>query len=305
MKKTPIRLLVFLFPILLVWGAVEFFYRSVPNNYTLKYDYMERHASEVEVLLLGNSHSLFGLNPDYFSKKAFNLANISQTIYFDQLLFNRYIDKMDHLKQVVFCIEYSSLSHKDDTHEDTFRKYYYENYMQLDVPTVSAWDPKKYSLAFTRNLKQTWDIYQVYRIRGSVLDAKENGWGFTTLKELSIAPAKDAEEKAEIHEDGSLDFAVNLARIEAMIEQCKQRNIEVVIVSMPQSRVYTSLLNPKKLALIFDTCEQLAAEHDHVRYLNLFSDRRFRDEDFFDSDHLNDEAAGKCLKMVNAFLQEK
>lgn len=127
MKRTRVRLFVFLFPILLVWGAVEFFYRAVPNNYTLKYNYMESHAGEVEVLLLGNSHSLFGLNPDYFSRKAFNLANISQTVYFDELLFNRYIDRMPNLKQVVFCIEYSSLSHQDDTNEDTFRKYYYEN----------------------------------------------------------------------------------------------------------------------------------------------------------------------------------
>ncbi len=291
-------------PILLVWAAVESFYRLVPNNYTVKYDYLEKHATEVETVFLGSSHSFFGLNPDYFSSKAFNLANISQTLEFDALLFEKYFSRMTRLRQIVLCVEYSNLSQQENMGEDSFRKYYYENYMHLDVPEVSVLDPKKYSLAFTRNLEQTFQQMRNYNIRGTIVDCKENGWSYAALKQMRAAPEADARQKAQMHENGSMDFSVNIARINRIIERCKRRNVEVVIVSMPQTKVYTQHLNRRKLELIFETCAQFDRQNDNVRYLNLFEDRRFADEDFFDADHLNSEGAVKCSKIVNAFLQE-
>lgn len=305
MKKTIVKLFIFLLPVLLVWASLEYFYRTVPNNYTVKYEQMEKRAPQIEVVLFGSSHCLFGLNPDYFSKNTYNLSNISQMLYFDKLLFDKYFDRLPKLKQVVFCIEYTNLSHKAGTDEDTYRKYYYKNYMHLDVPLVAALDPKNYSLAFTRNLEQTWDILKVYDVRGSILDCKENGWGFSALKSLSHSPSIDAKAKAKAHEDGSMDFSANKALLEQMIGQCQKRNVEVVLVSMPQTTIYMHYLNRKKLNRIFETCREFEQRHENVRYLNLFEDKRFVDGDFFDSDHLNNVGAVKCSKIVNQFLNEK
>lgn len=305
MRKTIARLLIFLLPIVLVWACLEFFYRTVPNNYTVKYDYMQAHSGEVEVLLFGSSHSFFGLNPKYFTKKAYNLAGITQTLYFDKLLFDQYFDQTPNLKQVVFCIEYTNLSHRDDTHEDLFRKYYYENFMHLNVPMVLPLDPKKYSLAFTRNLAQSWEIIERYHTQGSIVDCDENGWGTTYKKMFRLSTRKLAAERAEAHEDESTDFSINKARLESIIARCKKRNVEVIIVSMPMSRHYTKLLDPNKLGLIVKTCEAFDAQHDNVRYLNLFNDSRFIDADFFDPDHLNDFGAVKSSAIVNAFLEKQ
>lgn len=305
MKKNSIRLFVFLLPIFLVWGAVEFFYRSVPNNYTVKYESVNAQKHEIEVLLFGTSHCFYGLNPKYFSRPTFNLSNITQSLYFDTLLFEAYFNQMPNLKQVVFCIEYSNLSKSDNTDEDLFRKYYYENYMHLDVPIVSAFDPKKYSLAFTRSLEQTVEVIQRYDNMGSIVDCGKNGWGFNYPKVYRFKPEFNAKERAKAHEDGSLDFSVNQSRLQSMISACKQRNIEVVIVSLPQSKTYINYLNPQKIQKVFKTCETLASKNDNVRYLNLFMDQRFVDEDFFDADHLNDVGAIKCSQLVDAFLNQK
>jgi len=305
MKKTAFKLFLFLLPIALAWGCVEYFYRSVPNNYSVKYDYMEAHADEVETLLLGSSHCFYALDPEYFSGQVFNLSNISQTLYFDALLFDQYFGRMPKLKRVVFCIEYSNLSHKENTREDVFRKYYYQNYLHLDVPIVSDFDPKKYSLAFTRSLEQTWESYERYDFFGTIVDCNPNGWGNNYPKVYRYEPSYNVRERLEAHEDGSVDFSANAARLNRIIVQCKNRNVEVVIVSLPQSQLYTSGLNRKKLNLIFATCHQFAAQNDNVRYLNLFEDRRFTDQDFFDADHLNDVGAVKCSKVVDEFLQQK
>ena len=305
MKKNSIRLFVFLLPIFLIWGGVEFFYRTVPNNYTVKYASVNEQKNNVEVLLFGTSHCFYGLNPKYFSRPTFNFSNITQTLYFDTLLFEAYFDQMPNLKQVVFCIEYSNLSKKDNTDEDLFRKYYYENYMHLDVPIVSAFDPKKYSLAFTRSLEQTVEVMQRYDYMGSIVDCRENGWGYNYPKVYRFKPEFNAKERAKSHEDRSLDFSVNQARLQSMINACKERNIEVVIVSLPQSKTYIRYLNPVKIEKIFKTCKSFEDKNKNVRYLNLFMGESFVDDDFFDADHLNDVGAIKSSKIVDDFLNEK
>lgn len=290
-------------PILLAWGSVEYFYRSIPNNYTFKRDSVNKNSTEIEVLLFGSSHCLYGLNPVYFSKNTFNFSNISQTIYFDKLLLEKYIDKLPKLKQVVFCIEYTNLSQKDNTQDDVFRKYYYETFMDLKVPIVSDMDPKKYSLALSRSLGSSIDLMLKYYKKGSILNCDEKGWGNDYKKMNRISPHEMGRERAEAHEDGSMDFSVNENRIDDLILECKKRNIKVVIVSMPETKVYSENLNQEKLQLIFKTCQKFEDSNEgYVRYLNLFNDPRFVDEDFYDADHLNEVGAEKCSKIVDAFL---
>lgn len=306
MKKTAIRFFVFCLPVLLIWGFVEFFYRTVPNNYTLKAHSISEKANNVEVLLFGSSHCLYGLNPVYFNRNTFNLSGISQTIYFDKLLLEHYLDSLPKLKQVVFCIEYTNLSQKDNTQDDVFRKYYYESFMDLKVPIISQFDPKKYSLALSRSLATSIDLMRKYFTKGTILNCDQNGWGNDYKRINSTPPDREGKNRAKAHEDGSIDFSINRRRINSLIAKCTKRKIDVVIVSLPVSKAYSQNLNQDKLQLIFKTCQEFGStNHKGVRYLNLFNDNRFADEDFYDPDHLNEAGAEKCSKIVNEFLNRK
>ena len=66
MRKFCLRTVCFLIPVALLLMGLEVYVRSLPNSYKQKYQWMEQHADEVEVLLLGNSHGLFGLRPEVF-----------------------------------------------------------------------------------------------------------------------------------------------------------------------------------------------------------------------------------------------
>ena len=305
MRKFNIKIFFLLVPFFLLWTYSEYFYRSVPNSYTLKKQYIEKHSSEIEVLLFGNSHCFYGLNPDYFSKETFNFSNSSQTIYFDKLLFDKYFDSLPHLKQVVFCVEYMNLSQKDNTKEDFWRKYYYQQYMNLEVPLISKFDLKKYSLSLTKSLSTTSALIFRYYETKTLINCNPNGWGFTRKKVDRIPPEKNAKQIASSHEDGSINFSKNIERIKAIIDACKKRDIQVIILSMPQSKPYTSYLNKEKLQLIFNYCKDLEnSNKNNVFYLNLFKDDRFIDEDFSDADHLNDNGAKKCSQILNKFLNK-
>jgi hypothetical protein len=297
------KLILFLIPIFFLGILVECFYRFIPNNYTLKNDYINKNSNNIEVLLFGDSHCFYGLDPTYFHKNTFNISNVSQSIYFDQLILEKYIDKMPNLKQVIFCIEYTNLSQKDNTQDDIWRKYYYNYYMNLDTSILSDFDPKKYSLAFTQSLGMSIDLFIKYYKTNSILDCNPNGWGNNYNKANRIEPSLIAKNRAFNQEDGSLDFKLNSDRISSIISKCNKRNIQVIIVSMPQTKLYVSYLNKTKLNKIFQTCSCFQKNYRDVYYLNLFKDDRFLDDDFYDSDHLNEIGAKKCSQIVNKFIE--
>ena len=118
--------------------CIEVFYRFVPNNYTQKASEVKKNYDS-EVLVLGNSHAFYGINPDDFSMKTYNFSNISQSLYFDELLLKKHLENFPNLKYVVLTVDYFSLSQIDNSSEDIYRKYYYEQYMDLDVPLISKW----------------------------------------------------------------------------------------------------------------------------------------------------------------------
>jgi hypothetical protein len=158
-------------------------------------------------------------------------------------------------------------------------------------------------LCTTQNPSRTFDLILKYAKNGFVNDCDTNGWGTNYKKKDRIGPELIAKERAQQQEDGSVDFVANSERIDSIIRFCKQKNIKVVIVSMPQTHLYSSYLNQKKLKLIFKTCQNFQTNNfKDVYYLNLFNENRFSDEDFYDSDHLNEVGAKKCSIIVDEFI---
>ena len=96
----------FLLPIVVFLFAAESMLRFSPNDYNYKSNYMAAHSSEIECLVLGNSHSAWGIDPSFFSFKTFNLAFAGQPLIFDALLLEKYINQMDSLKYVILSVSY-------------------------------------------------------------------------------------------------------------------------------------------------------------------------------------------------------
>ena len=99
MKRFYLAVLLFVTPIFVFMGGVEYAVRQIPNEYKYKNDWMDQHAEEVETLILGSSHAYDGINPDFLGKNAFNLAFPSQTLKYDHHLFFRWADRLRKLKK--------------------------------------------------------------------------------------------------------------------------------------------------------------------------------------------------------------
>ncbi len=302
-QKLYIKVLWFLLPILLVWGGLELFYRMADTNFTEKDKQIRTEYKNSEILILGNSHSLFGINPTYFNRKTYNISNVSQTLYFDELILNTYVEELPMLRAVVINVSYFSLTEDVDPLGDSWRKYFYKHQMNLEVPIVSKFEVANYSLATARRFKKSVDLVEEYIKEGTVVSVYPNGYG--KQGESSIVANKDEIIKiiANKHEDGLMDFSTNTQRLKNMIALCEQRNIKVFLVEMPMYTPYYELLNPKKKEKIITTLQGLEATYKNTFYLKMSQDPRFNAEDLRDADHLTNEGAAKASKIISSFIE--
>lgn len=295
---------ILILPIVLVWLGVEVFYRTVPNNYTFKNELIKTKSDSVEVLIFGDSHTFYGLNPEYFSKPTLNLANVSQTIYFDKLLFEKHVNSLDGLKFLILPIEYTTFSQVDNSQEDYWRKYFYASQMNLEVPNIKWYDPKQYSLALTQKLGKTGTYIKNYLVDKTLVGCDENGWGNTYISAVdSVELNRLAKLISRKHDDGSMDFTKNLNRIKDVIASCKGKNIQVILVNMPVSKPYLELLNQEEVKAISNISKALEETNSNVINMNLLYDKRFLQEDFHDADHLNINGAKKCSLILNEVIK--
>jgi hypothetical protein len=303
MKKLISKFLLFLLPFLVFFLVIEVFYRITSNNYTTKKDILIKKSSAAEILILGNSHTFYGLNPKYFNEKTINISNISQTIYFDKLIFDNYINEFKNLKFLILNIEYTSLSEIVNTKENSWRKFYYKHYMGLDVPTINKFELSNYFISNTRPFKNNLFLLNRFINEKTILDCDSTGFGNNYLKSNKVQNLiEDAKIRVVGHEDDLIDFSQNINRIQQIIEICKSKNIKVLLVTMPVSRSYAKGVNQLKLKKIFQTGCEFDSKNENVNYLNLFNDTRFLDDDFYDSDHLHSDGAKKCSIILNEFI---
>ncbi|MDR2410253.1 MAG: hypothetical protein LBE13_19380 [Bacteroidales bacterium] len=101
MRKFIVRTFLYLLPVLLFLILLEILLRNIPNDYSYKKKYLDTQFCNIETLILGNSHSFYGIDPVYFSTNTFNAAHVSQSLDYDYEI----------LKQQYNTIQYNTIQY--------------------------------------------------------------------------------------------------------------------------------------------------------------------------------------------------
>ena len=304
MRRLYLKIALFLLPLFLVWLALEVFYRQVPNNYSYKDQQLQNVAANVQTLIMGDSHAFYGINPAYFKDPTFNLSNISQSLLTDELLLEKHIANLPALKTVFINISYFTLSAKDNALESNWRKYFYYHGMGITAPSISFWNPQRYSMALIQRFDKSMALVQAYHKNHTIVNATPLGYG---MQDASyIVKDKDAISLviANKHEDASLDFKSNTARLQRIITLCKKHDVAVVLLEMPVYPTYYNLLDTQKKEKIKSVLTTFSGVDDTVFYLDLSTDPLFEKQDLRDADHLTNSGAKKCSEYLNAYLKD-
>ena len=313
MKKFILKTIFFLLPIFVLAVIMEISLRTIPNDYKQKRDYMDSHSNEIEVLILGSSHSLYGINPRYFSQKTYNMAYVSQSLDLDYKILEKYHNRFKNLKTIIVEISYFSLYATLETGPESWRAKNYNIY--YDIPTSKVTNnfevlTNKLDINYSR-----MKLYYIKRIKNdkafidSIFTAKMyNGWiplkpakTFDNLEGIAAAKRHTYDitqkSKVEIH-----DELTNI--LGKIVDWSKQKNVKVVFVTTPTYKTYYNRINAVQWDNTYKVIEDICRKNSNCHYINLLKNEGnlFTQKDFSDADHLSETGAEKMSKLINQFL---
>lgn len=300
----------FLLPALLVAIMAEYSLRKIPNDYAFKNQWLTQNSRDVEILTLGASSILHDIDPQYFHKKGFNAAHLSQSLKYDHLVFNKFIDQMPSLEYLIMGIDYwSPFGEIEDSPEWWRVKYYNIHYGSK----LYRWEGKyNYELYF-HNIgtfkKAANGFLTLLGIKDeSHLTVNDLGFGVNYTLENRLSQWDNGIAEATRHNaliahaiDADL-FDQNKQYVEEIIRKSAERNVKVMLINVPLYKSYRENQNSLFLKQQKDFCKYFAERHKNVLYYDFSGDLRFTEDDFYDANHLNDKGTKKFSLLLDSIM---
>lgn len=274
--------------------------RYVDNPYKYKHEWMTRNASRVEILILGSSHTYYGINPGCFSpQKAFNLANSSQLLHYDYLLLTKYARQYQNLSTVILPISYHTFF--DPEYEDSETEWIYATnykiYMDIDVHS----DFSKYNFEFSRPSIYSGKLKSLVHGHGLLYDSLGRGMDYP-LENKAEGWEEEAVNTASRHTNTDSKYTSgHIAYAHKIADFCRQRNIELILITTPTWHTYYEHLDARQVASTDSIAKTLQKKYG-LRYFNYLTDERFTAEDFYDGDHLSSDIGAS--KFTRIFIHD-
>lgn len=285
--------------ILLLLAVGEVVVRHLPNSYGYKHRWLSGHGGAVSTLVLGSSHTYYGVRSDILGDSVFNLANVSQTPDVDLSLLKYYDKTLPNLRRVIIPVSYFTFV--DPRLEDGgewFRCIGYK--VSMGLPDHS--DLSKYNFEIS-----DFDGYRA-KLQGLVIKQPSNkcdslGWGVGYT--LDSRPGDWEEQGAKRAEATTIPVTDRAGQVERRLQEivdfCRARNVETVLVTTPVWHTYREHLDTAQLNDMYLRTKRLA-NRNGLKYINLFDSKEFVDEDFHDVDHLSDVGAEKFSILLKKAL---
>lgn len=277
------RVILFFLPVILVFAVIEVLVRHVPNDYSYKNDWLEKNSDSVEVLVLGSSHSFFGINTQYL-KGGFNAAYTSQSLKYDWAIVRKYSWKK--LKVIVLPVDYLTLFYDMDDGPEPWKVrnyniyYGFNNYNFYDNFEIFNSSPNL-------NIKRIMNYYLDHKSRVTVNETGSgNGGNAAANLDSGFVAAKRHTAKTDKH------FKDNLAYFDSIINFRK-----TLVITCPAYKSYYSVLDTVQLERTYEAIKQR-----NVAYHNFLKDTSFVAEDFSDPDHMSEKGAIKLTAKLNQIL---
>ena len=90
----------------------------------------------------------------------------------------------------------------------------------------------------------------------------------------------------------------NYVLMKEMAEFCKNRDIQLILVTIPCWLSYYERLNQEQLTKMHDITYRFQKEYN-LLYFDYLKDSRFRKEDFYNNSHLSDSGAIKFTRILD------
>lgn len=305
------RLVWFCLPLVVVALALEWLLAGLPTSYTTKHEQLHRLAPEIETLVLGSSGAYYDVAATQLPGTAYNLANVSETMYYHDALLTRVLPELPKLRRVILGVGYLSLhGHLGGGHPEEWRQYYYFQEWGIAPRALrERWDVRMLSRLALYSSIGAWPyLQQSLRARsGAVNPIKEidraGSWQAQGSSDLGPAAAAAT---LRLHHQAmqAANLAENYRALDHLLGLLRARNIDVAIVVLPVSPSYAQGMNPVVWREATGLYRQLAAKWS-VQYLDFLQTPALTAADFHDPDHLNAGGAVRFTQLLGEALPKR
>ena len=305
MKRFILKILLLLLPVAVLAVSMEYLLRQIPNDYTYKKNYLDKHSEEIQLLILGSSEVYFGINPEYFSQNTFNASHVSQSLDLDFEIYKKYQNRFNDLKIVILSISYHTLWRMLKSGEESWRVKNYAIYYGIDTKTLTD----RSELLNGKLGVNIQRLYNYYFEKKNYIPCSELGWG-TAYKSEIINDLEEAARAAVLRHtykdlyspENKKLFTENMEILSSLAESCNQKNTKIIFLTTPTYSAYREKLNKEQLNKMFETMNDFVTKHNNCQYINWLDNPDFAMEDFYDADHLNEKGAKKLSEKLALYI---
>lgn len=298
MKRFIRHILIFSLCVLVPLVAAEIYVEHLPNPSRSKHQWMLEHSRNVRTLILGSSHTLYGVNPNLFPDTAFSLAQVAQTYRYDEYLLKHY--PMPQLRTVILSYSYFSLYEDfENMPRERYNAIRYRLYMDCDIhPRISY-----YGFEFSSIDALTEKLKTLYRPARVSWDAR--GWGTDFTFEARPTDWNNGQEAAtnNTYTDTTL-VPLNVAFLDSIMDYCTRHQWQLLLITTPLSPNFIENQLPQQTQRNASVLHALLQRHPDVKYIDFTNDTLFTERDFYDSHHLNHYGAEKLTLAILRRLSE-
>lgn len=300
MKHFIVKLLAFLLLLTTTAAIIEILLRGIPNDYQLKSDYLDEHSDSIQVLFLGGSHTLTGINPDLTAKRSFNAAHNSQTLEYDYEILKKYRNRLSSLEYIVLPVSYPSLYVTLNTDPEAWRAKNYILYYRIRLSRHLSYHTEVGNGLLWLNFSR---IYNYYFRNIDNIDCSALGWveeqGVISADVLEIKGI-EAAKRHTITNDDCYKYLVGI--LDSIVDFANQNNCKLLLFTPPAYRSYNDNMNQTQWNRTVETVLKTVSENEHSSYYNFNEDSKFIPADFHDGDHLNPAGAQKLTLMLDSII---
>ncbi len=304
MGKFILKIFIFILPLITMVVGLEYIAQQTPNSYRYKDEFIENNCDSINTLILGSSHSFYGINPEFLGNNSFNLANVSQDLKFDLYLLRRYIDKCKNLKTLIVPISYFTLYETPlDKGDEKFRVKFYERYMgycdsiQNKFEKLEIYNIKIFQEKITKYFKSLCG-------KDTDFGYNSNGWatGYSVSK-IGNNIESDAIKTVARHTPNGQYLKENIEYLNQIAELCHKYNIKLYFITTPTLSAYYNKIDTERWNFTKSVVNEVCIKYN-ASYFNYLNDDRFNECDFYDIDHLCHKGAEKFSKILKIEIFE-
>jgi hypothetical protein len=293
-RRVPSSIVACLLAFLVYCAGDRYIQAILPTSYQFKQALLAG-PGVADAVVLGSSHSFYGIVASRLYKNSVNLANISQSVFIDEQLLSKYFETHRPPKLVIEPISYASLRCKLTESTEEWRDCWYYHYMHVSERSIHERlaDKRYWGLPSLLGVRKLWQI-----ANGDLSEFPTASLDFSGSPDKDSPTAAISDEtgrqRVQFHDQFNLNPGLARKSLEHMAQMCRDHGTKLVFVTLPVYRTYSRFMNKQR----FRSDVQEVKTVPNTYYIDFLEDPEFTVLDFMDNDHLNHRGACKCTNLL-------